>query len=329
MKPERYNSGLELRAEGRTLIGPAVTYGEQSPSHRERFEPGAFNLDDGVTRYLNLEHDRAIVIAHTEGGGLELVDGAEALEVRATLPRIPAADGALDAVRSGTLKGFSIEFTALEERQDNDVRVLSKAALAGVGLVRQPSYLGSLAEVRARSGIMMASHIQADTPADCECSGAGCKFAEFAAAALQEMVDEALAHVAAGTAQAALAELRRRDIVAVYGSYSNPLASLSKGTLRLRMDGDRLAIEIDLPDSDAGRAVMSANEDAGVVVRPYLDADRSIGEVVPVGDGNNKMVYSKAAARAFIVSATDKRQGWPVPTIIDTRAAKTRRRTWL
>ena len=327
MKPERFVSGRELRAEGRTLTGPAIVYGETSPSHRERFEAGAFNLADGLTRWLDIGHDRSRVLAHTDGGGLELRDGDEKLEVRATLPKIPVADGALEAVRAGKLQGFSVDFKALRERKVNGIRVIESARLNGVGLVRFPSYPGSRAEVRARSGFTMSSYIPAGRAMDCECSGAACTLAEFTGEALQSIVDEGLEAIAAGNIDELLAEARverrRGDIIAAWGSYANPLASLSKGTLRLSMRNGRLEIEMDLPDSDAGRAVMAANEDAGVVVRPFLDSRLSEGEAVTVSEGINKMVYTKAAARAFIVSSTDARAGWPSPEITDTRARRT------
>ena len=64
---ERAIRPLELRAEGRRLEGTILKYGEVSPSHRERFLPGAFSLDPGTTRWLDYRHDRTRVLAHTEG----------------------------------------------------------------------------------------------------------------------------------------------------------------------------------------------------------------------------------------------------------------------
>ena len=145
---ERFYAGLECRADGRMLVGPALRYGEVSASHRERFEPGAFALDDGKTRWLDVGHDRQIIIAHTDGGGLELNDTGDALEVRATLAEIPPADAAIEGIKLGLLRGFSIEFFAREETDVDGVRVIGKADLAGVGLVKNPSYRGSTAEMR-------------------------------------------------------------------------------------------------------------------------------------------------------------------------------------
>ena len=93
------------------------------------------------------------------------------------------------------------------------------------------------------------------------------------------------------------------------------------------MSRGNLEVEIDLPDSPAGAAVIAANEDAGVVVRPFLDAAQSMGAAV-----DEIMVYESASIRALIVSATDKRANWPPPTITDNRAALVipkRRRLWL
>ena len=146
-KPER-RARFEIRAEGRKLSGPAIVYGDVSPSHRERFEGGAFQLDNR-TRWLDVRHDRASVIAFTNGGGLELEATDRGLEVRAELPEIPAADMALAAVQRGELTGFSIEFLALEERQQDGLRVIARAELLGVGLVPSPSYAQSQAELRS------------------------------------------------------------------------------------------------------------------------------------------------------------------------------------
>ena len=80
---------------------------------------------------------------------------------------------------------------------------------------------------------------------------------------------------------------------------------------RLRPAG--MTFEIDMPDSDAGRAVIAAHEDAGVIVRPFVDAD-SVAEP----DGDNNLIYRSAKLRALIVSVSDRRDGWPDPELIAT-----------
>ena len=79
---------------------------------------------------------RRLGVVAWEGAGLTFEEDAEALSLRAVLPRIPAADLALDGVRSGRRSGLSIEFRSLEERQEDGLRVIARAALKGVGLVR-------------------------------------------------------------------------------------------------------------------------------------------------------------------------------------------------
>ena len=315
---ERRRAGREIRAEGRRLTGPALVYGDTSPSHRERFEPGAFDLDSS-TRWLNVNHDPDGVIAWTGGGGLNLTDGGAALDVRAELPAIPLANRALAEVRSGALTGFSVEFRAREERLESGIRVIKRADLVGIGLVRDPSYTQSRVEIRARSGRTMRASLPADTSMACACSGAECKFAEFSREAISDLVQQSYDEAV--------------EIVAGLGSYSeSPLASLSSGTLRLRQDGPDAAIEIDIPDSAVGAATVAAHEAAGLVVRPHLDPVESIGAA-----RGETMVYTKLAVRGLVLSATDQRQGWPAPAIgatpgdlMDVASARApRRRVWL
>ena len=102
---EQRSIPLELRAEGRKLSGVVIRYSDVSPTHQERFEPGAFRLDDSVT--LNLEHDELRAVAWYPSGGLVLSDSESELRFEAELPPIPAADLALDLVKTGKAKGLS------------------------------------------------------------------------------------------------------------------------------------------------------------------------------------------------------------------------------
>ena len=323
MTAERRYCGGELRAEGRRLIGPAIRYGDTSPTHREQFAPGAFNLDNR-TRWLDLRHDRTRVVAWTGGGGLELIDGPQALEVRAMLPEIPAADIALADIKAGRLTGFSIEFDARAEHKENGIRILTSAELNGVGIVAAPSYEKSTVEIRARSGRTMRATIPANTAVACRCSGGNCSHAEILGEAMDEMIREAF-------------EEKTRDVIAGFGSYDMPLASVASGTLRGRMVGKDAQIDIDIPEGAAGMATIAAHDAAGTIVRPVIDADAAESVI----EGTTR-IYSKAPVRAFIVSSTDARDGWPTPRLIATpdaladanapriqRANNRRRRTWL
>ena len=303
MEFERRLSGLELRAEGRRLSGVVMKYGDISASHRERFEPGALRLADSV--HLDLFHDPERAIAWHPGGGLTLESGRAELAMRAVLPPIPAADRALAEIKAGRVDGLSVEFRAVRERQEGDLRVIADAILSGVAIVKAPSYDGSRVEARRRSGRTIRSRVPSNTDLGCTCSGAGCKFARFAKEALEDVFERAFQQF-------------ERETVAAYGSYATPLASVGRGTMRGKMIGDDLEVEIDVPAGAAGDAVLAAHEDAGIVVRPFLDADRSEGTPIPREDGLNAMAYSRASVRAFIVSATDEREGWPEPVLVAT-----------
>ena len=319
MRERRY-SGIEVRAEGRRLIGPAVSYGEISPSHRERFEAGAFSLDPAETRYLDYMHDRSRVLAYS-GAGLVLRDTDSALIVEATLPAIPLADVALDEVRSGKLGGFSLEFRALEERDEDGIRVVTRADLPGIGLVAKPSYEGSRVEMRARSGRTMRAVIPSGRKLSCKCSGADCGYAQFAEDVLNEAME-------AGFKQGA--QEAGDDILAAWNSYEQPLGSVSTGTVRGRMVGSDAQIDIDLPTGPEGDSVIRASENAGVIVRPLLDAAASestittadrISALAGLSRRNEEdaiRVYSRMKIRAFIISATDAREGWPSPELLPT-----------
>ena len=317
MATERRAGPLELRASGRTLTGPAIRYGDVSPTHRERFEAGAFALD-GRTRWLNLRHDPEKALAWT-GAGLALHDGADALMVRAELPQIPAADRALADVAAGRLTGFSIEFRALAERRESGIRVVERAELDGVGLVGAPSYEQSTVELRGRMGRSFRTRWRPERRVACRCSGAACKYAKFKRDALRKMQQDAF-----GAADDAAEE-----VVAAFGSYDMPLASVSSGTLRGRMRGADLEIEIDLPEGSAGAAALAAHDAAGVIARPYIDM-RAANSVL---EGETR-VYASAPLRGVLVSATDAREGWDavevIPTpALETASASARRRIWL
>ena len=145
---ERYLSPDEVRAEGRRLSGIAIRYGEVSASHREQFAPGSLRLDDAVI--LDWEHDQLRALAWAPSGGLELVDGPDAMRMSATLPPLPAADKALEEVRAGTMTGLSIRFRPVRERMENGIRIIEEALLRGIAITRAPSYTDSRVEARSR-----------------------------------------------------------------------------------------------------------------------------------------------------------------------------------
>ena len=142
---------VEIRAEGRRLSGTVLSYGDVSPTHRERFEPGALMLAEAVP--LNLRHDRMVTVGWFPNGGMVLEADETALRMTADLPPLPAADVALERVRAaGGAMGLSIEFKALAERRESGLRVIERAELRGIAITEKPSYHGSRVEARHSQG---------------------------------------------------------------------------------------------------------------------------------------------------------------------------------
>lgn len=143
---ERRFAALDAVA-GRTLGGVLMRYGE--PAHigngvRERFLPGAFGNVGALDIVCNFQHDRTRPLCRTNGGGLELRDGDDALRLSATLPETRDGDDAL-ALAGKVLRGWSVEFAPIAERANRDgERIIERAKLLGVALVDSPAYAGSV-----------------------------------------------------------------------------------------------------------------------------------------------------------------------------------------
>ena len=134
-----------LASPGR-LTGTLLTYGERASDRPELFEPGAFDLDairasGGIV--INRQHARGnpIMRVSPELRGDELV-------IDQPLPDTQAGRDAAVEIRSGLMRGLSVEFHALKARMVSGVRRISEAALVAGGLVDDPSYSGSTVEVR-------------------------------------------------------------------------------------------------------------------------------------------------------------------------------------
>ena len=298
---ERRTAGVEFRVEGRRLSGVVMKYGDVSPSHQERFEPGSLRLAEAV--HLDLHHDAERVVAYLPGGGLELRGDTSALTMIATLPPIPAADRALAEVRAGAAAGLSVEFTAIRERRDGDIRVIEDAILSGVGIVRSPSYSQSEVEARRKRGRRMRTRIPADRDVECRCSGSGNRRARYSGKKMEAELDRAFDEA---------------RLILFNENYTAPLAAVRRGTLRRT---GPLAVEADLPEGPAGDAVIAASESVGVIVRPFVDP--ATATIKQVGD---VAIYEEFELRALIATATDAREGWDEAVIDAVRSAVPDRR---
>ena len=228
----------EIRADGRQLSGVAVKYGDTAklPFGLERFEPGAFGRVQDADIILNVQHRRDRPLARSGGGGLLLTDSQRELAIAATLPSTRESDDALELVRTGVLRGLSIEFTARRDRKDNGVRVVEKAELSGVGLVDRPAYRESSVEAREEfrldgRGLSGAIFYDMDTViSDTE----SIRKERYSPGAFDFAIED-------GT----------REINLIMGrSYDRPLASRRAGSLQLEDGPDALRFNVDtLPET--------------------------------------------------------------------------------
>ena len=278
------------------LFGTILKYGEISPSHRERFLPGAFSLDAGTTRWLDYRHDSSRILAHTEGGGLTLRDSPEALLLEAELPTLPlSVRGRL--VRS--LLAPSRGSQSSSEQRVNPgmgrVRVVEKADLAGIGLVPSPSFPASRVETRAAG--TLSTSIPWNHSLACECYGRGqsgetgkgmTSTIEFEEGSL-EFPD---------------------DLVAIWKNFAAPLASSRKGTLRVGSGAGGLSIELDIPSTSWGDDIVAASSGVEIYARPVFDASE-IEATEIIRDGETIARLSRVPVRAILVGPTPNSDGWP------------------
>lgn len=137
---------VEFRYDGdRKISGVALRYGDVAElpwGDKERFEQGAFGSTVGSEDIiLNLQHDRMQPLARTGGGGLAIMDDPDALRLEATLPETTAGNDTLELVRNKVLRGFSVEFVPEDWRiEEENVMVIERAELRGIGVVDRPAY---------------------------------------------------------------------------------------------------------------------------------------------------------------------------------------------
>ena len=134
---------FELRQEGPGVItGTILRYGDVANIggfYRERFESGSVSWDDVI---LNLHHDRKQPVART-GAGLTIQDSGGELRMRAEIPDTIYGRQARELIDNNIVRGLSAEFIPSDESFDNNVRVIKRAELFGVGIVDRPAYPAS------------------------------------------------------------------------------------------------------------------------------------------------------------------------------------------
>ena len=152
----RFREGsLEADGGALRLRGTAIVYGSIAGppklAYREQIRAGAFGDVSGIDAILNVQHRRDRAIARTQGGGLELIDSPTELRFVATLPETREAVDTVNLVRSGVLRGSSIEFGVPQggEKVVGGIVTIVRAMLTGIGVVDSPAYADSGIEARA------------------------------------------------------------------------------------------------------------------------------------------------------------------------------------
>lgn len=273
--------GLELRADGRTLTGAAVRYGDVSQSHRERFAPGSLRVSPDLAPTLG--HRTGRVLAY--GDDVSFEDRADAFVVSAHLPVTEVADMALEGVKAGRFRGWSVEMRVKRDRRDaQGLRVIESADVPGLALVDHPSYEGS--RVETRRARRMRSEMAMKKNLSCRCSGPDCVSARI------DAIDE-------GTP----------DTLGFLGDYGKPL-----GKATAKVVGDVVKVEIAMAEGVGYVDDMVAVMRSGVrpIIRPYPDPVRSVSRKV-----GKVMVYDRLVVAAWIASFTDQREGFEAATLAE------------
>ena len=316
----------EIRQDGpRRLTGIAVPYNQTADIggvFRERFEAGAFGDVAAADIVLNRQHDRGAALARTLGGGLTLADGPDALRFTADLPPTREADDVLVLVKTGVLRGASLEFRTETERMDSGVRVIERASLGGLAIVDRGAYDGAVIEARRRGGgggggrggrgerrTWIRGGVKYGVKAHCKCLDGECDEVFFRPEAL-EVVNSTIATV---------------------GRATESVGSVGGKTLRVRNTPERMEFEIDeaARDTAAGRQLEDLRQTGTpVYARPIIDQEASTFEDI---DGVRN--YSKAPVRALllkpILGPDERADNWLALEFEGAPPAKRRARVWL
>ena len=142
---------FELRqtsGQSRQLTGIAIRYGSPTKIGRinELFEARAFGDLSQIDILLYRQHNRDYSLARTDGGGMTLSDDERRLLVSADMPETRDADDVLELVNKNIMRGLSIGFDAIEERFENNTRIISKARLDHIAVVDKPAYVDAIVQ---------------------------------------------------------------------------------------------------------------------------------------------------------------------------------------
>jgi HK97 family phage prohead protease len=149
---------LELRAEGRKLIGYAARF--DTPAKIADFTEiilrGAFgaSLKSGRDIIAMVDHDQSKVLARTRSGTLKVAEDSTGLAFELQVPDTTAGRDALALAERGDLGGMSFGFLVPEggEAWDGNRRTLTAIDLYEISVVNAwPAYDGTTVSARSRA----------------------------------------------------------------------------------------------------------------------------------------------------------------------------------
>ena len=135
----------ESRLTPGRIVGTLMQYETRASDRPEQFKAGALEWPEGGV-ILNLSHDRKQPVMRFTPE----VRGS-AVMIDAPLPDTSRGRDAAEMVRNGTLTGLSVEFNALAEGMNGNLREVRRALLGAAALVDSPSYAASQVEVRHKA----------------------------------------------------------------------------------------------------------------------------------------------------------------------------------
>lgn len=150
----------EVDYENRLIRGVVLRYGDVTEfpwGERETFEPGAFGDLANAEVILDFQHDRTKPLASTIGDPpMRLRDNTYELRIEAVIPNTTVGNDALELVRTGVVRGFSVSFAPIEVRYDQKRRLstIERATLPRIGLVDKPQYSASQIDRAAEEAAM-------------------------------------------------------------------------------------------------------------------------------------------------------------------------------
>lgn len=150
-------TSIEVRAEGRKLIGYAAVFDQETriADFREVIRRGAFaaSLASGRDTLALVDHDSGRVLARTKSGTLRLSEDERGLKFEIDVPDTSAGRDVLALAARGDLGGASFGFTVADggDVWTGDKRELRSVALHEVSIVQSfPAYGGTTVQARSR-----------------------------------------------------------------------------------------------------------------------------------------------------------------------------------